>query len=48
MRHISPQSALRRARRRRLRLVRGEDSRDGQPCWMVYDPHNNGPRHLWR
>ena len=47
MRHISPQSALRRARRE-LRLVRGEDSRDGQPCWMVYDPHNNGPRHLWR
>ena len=41
MRHISPQSALRRARRE-LRLVRGEDSRDGQPCWMVYDLHNNG------
>ena len=41
MRHMSPQSALRRARRE-LRLVRGEDSRDGQPCWMVYDLHNNG------
>ena len=39
MRHISPQSALRRARRE-LRLVRAEDSRDGQQCWMVYRGNN--------